>query len=113
MNAMKCRLPAAEALLHRLDLAADEVDLREQLFDFVDDGAAVVLLAAVSLPLGGQRAPQLRAFAGLHAADRADERIDAFLIGDVAEDFVRCQLKDAGQSEKEAEVEILFVAFDT
>src|SRR3954447_15183471 len=103
MNAMKWRLPAAEALLHRLDLAADEVDLREQLFDFVDDGAAVVLLAAMRLALGGQRAPQLRAFAGLHPADGADERIDAFLIGDVAEDFMRRQFEDAGEGEEEAE----------
>src|SRR4051794_38286770 len=106
------RLPAAKALLHGLDLAADEVDLREQLFDFVDDGAAVVLFAAVSLPLCCQRAPQLGAFAGLHAADGADEWIDAFLIRDVAEDFVRRQFEDAGQRQEKAEVEILFVAFD-
>ena len=69
-------------------------------------------LAAMRLPLGGQGAPELRAFAGLHAADGADERIDAFLIGDVAEDFVRRQLEDAGEREEEAEVEILLVALD-
>src|SRR5207302_3638659 len=100
------QLSAAQALLHRLDLAANEVDLREQLFDFVDDGASVVLAAAVRLPFGCQRAPELRAFAGLHAADGADERIDAFFVGNVAENFVRRQLEDAGQSEEEAEVEI-------
>src|SRR5438270_3462045 len=29
-----CRLAAAQALLNRLDFAADEIDLSEQLFDF-------------------------------------------------------------------------------
>src|SRR4051794_24704850 len=109
----RCRLPAAEALLHRLDLAADEVDLREQLFDFVDHLASIVLAAAMRLALRGQRAPELGAVAGLHAADGAHEGIDTFFIDGVAEDFVRRQLEDAGESEKEAEIEILLVTFDS
>src|SRR3954453_3487223 len=105
-------LSPAEALLHRLDLAADEVDLREQLFDFIDHLASIVLAAAMRLALRGQRAPELGAVAGLHAADGADEGIDTFFIDGVAEDFVRRQLEDAGESEKETEIEILLVTFD-
>src|SRR5437870_5861364 len=47
-------LPPPQALLHRLDLAADEVDLREKLLDLVGHGAAVGLAGAMRFALGGQ-----------------------------------------------------------
>src|SRR5205823_4494438 len=60
----------------------------------------------------GQVAPELNAIGVSQPGDLQRERID-FVVGLIAEQIVRKGLENAAENEEEAEIQPLFVAFDT